>query len=68
MTQEGQSTDEDNAQTVDVAVKMLNEKMNNQNFKSILKEIKVLAYVGEHENVIKFYGAMVDKIADSKEY
>ena len=37
-------------------------------FMSFLKEIKVLAHVGEHENVVKFYGAMVEKIAERKEF
>ena len=33
---------------------------------NFLKEIKVMAYVGQHENVVKFYGAMVDRIAKRK--
>ena len=55
-------------QTIDVAIKTLKESTDKEIFMSFLKEIKVLAYVGEHENVVKFYGAMVEKIAERKEF
>ena len=55
-----------NGQNVDVAVKMLKNSRDKEYFMNFLKEIKVMAYVGQHENVVKFYGAMVDRIAKRK--
>ena len=54
-------------ETIDVAIKLLKESTDKEIFMSFIKEIKTLAYVGEHENVVKFYGAMVERIAESKE-
>ena len=45
---------------------MLKDSKDKEYFKSFLKETKVMAYVGEHENVVKFYGAMVERIAERK--
>ena len=55
-------------QTVDVAIKILKESMDKGSFTHFLKEIEMMAYVGQHENVVKFHGAMVERIADRKEY
>ncbi len=37
-------------------------------FKAILTELKILAYVGEHANVLKFYGACTEKIKQREVY
>ena len=53
-----------NGQNIPVAIKTLKNSADKEYFKSFLKEIKVMAYVGEHENVVKFYGAMVERISE----
>ena len=56
-----------NGQNIPVAIKTLKNPADKEYFKSFLKEIKVMAYVGEHENVVKFYGAMVERISERKD-
>ena len=45
----------------DVAVKM-NKSSDVSVFKDFLSELKIMAYVGVHENVVEFLGAVVDDI------
>ena len=47
---------------------MLKPSTDTEIFMSFIKESKLLAYVGNHENVVKFHGAMVEKLAESKEW
>ncbi|CAG7786744.1 unnamed protein product [Allacma fusca] len=47
-----------------VAVKSSKSTADIEYFKAFLKEIKLMAYIGEHENVVRFCGAVVDKIQE----
>ena len=42
------------------------EKAEVEFFKTFLKEVKIMAYIGEHENIIGFMGAVIDKIQNRK--
>lgn len=47
-----------------VAVKTFKRSMDVEDFKAILVEAKIMAYVGGHPNVIHFWGAEVIGIMD----
>ncbi|CAG7826513.1 unnamed protein product, partial [Allacma fusca] len=47
-----------------VAIKSSKSVADIEYFKAFLKEIKVMAFVSEHKNIIKFFGAVVDKIRE----
>ncbi|CAG7819572.1 unnamed protein product [Allacma fusca] len=47
-----------------VAVKSSKSTADIEYFKAFLKEIKLMAYIGEHDNVVQFCGAVVDKIQE----
>ena len=46
----------------EVAVKTTKSKLDRVCFKAFLKEAKLMAYIGKHENVVEFLGAYVDEI------
>ena len=46
-----------------VAVKAIKGAVNVEEFKAVLAEVKIMAYLGDHENIVKFVGAEVSKIA-----
>lgn len=50
-----------------VAVKMVNpEEVDVTCFKALLTEVKIMSYVGGHENVVQFIGAVTKEIKESK--
>ena len=49
-----------------VAVKTFKRSIEIDDFKEILIELKIMAYLGDHSNVIKFVGADVSKMEDRK--
>ena len=51
---------------VTVAVKMLKNSVQTEDFKNYLKEVKLMAYIGQHPNIIQFYGAVIEKLDQSK--
>ena len=46
-----------------VAVKAIKGAVNVEEFKAVLAEVKIMAYLGDHENIVKFVGAEVSQIA-----
>ena len=50
-----------------VAFKMPKSSVDLEGFKALLAEAQIMAYLGDHEDVIKFVGADVTKIAERKE-
>ena len=51
-----------------VAVKKLDCTIPVEEFKIILAEVKAMAHVGDHANIIKFLGADVSRIKNRKQY
>lgn len=49
-----------------VAVKMLKSHVQTEDFKNYLNEVKLMAYIGQHPNIIQFYGAVIEKLEQSK--
>ena len=47
-----------------VAVKTFKRTVEIDEFKAVLAEAKITAYIGNHENVVRFIGADVSNIAD----
>ena len=37
-------------------------RVNVDNFKAFLHEVRIMAYVGKHEHVVELYGAVVEHI------
>ena len=48
-----------------VAVKVLKSNVDVEYFKNFLREVKLLAYIGNHDNIVQFHGAAVDRITES---
>lgn len=49
-----------------VAIKLLKRSVDVDEFKAVLAEVKIMAYLGDHEFVVKFIGAEISEIAKSK--
>ena len=49
-----------------VAIKKLKQRVDVEEFKAVLAEMKIMSYLGDHENVVKFYGSDVSQIARRK--
>ena len=49
-----------------VAVKTFKRTLEIDEFKAVLAEVKIMAYLGEHEHVVKLLGSVVSGIAASK--
>ena len=49
-----------------VAVKTCKSNVDVDDFKGILAEIKIMGYLGHHENVVKFVGADIYRIDERK--
>ena len=47
---------------MDVAVKAVTPGVDIEIFKSLLSEIKIMEYLGQHENVIQMLGACTEEI------
>ncbi len=47
-----------------VAIKIANTTTNTDDFKMMLTEIKIMIYIGSHDNVVKFIGASTAEIRD----
>ena len=45
---------------------MLKSSVQTAEFKSYLKEVKLMAWIGQHPNIIQFYGAVIEKLEQSK--
>ena len=45
-----------------VAVKIPKPSADLDYFRAFLREIKIMGYVGDHRNVVKLYGAVVDDL------
>ena len=45
-----------------VALKVLKSSVEVDEFKSVLSEVKIMAYVGDHEFIVKFIGAETSEI------
>ena len=50
-----------------VVVKNVESNVNVEEFKAILAEVKTMAYVGDHKNILKFWGAEVLAIKKRKD-
>ena len=46
-----------------VAIKTLKSSVEVEEFKAVLSEVKIMAYVGNHESIIKFIGAETSEIS-----
>ncbi len=49
-----------------VAIKIANTATNTDDFKKLLTEIKIMIYIGSHDNIVKFIGASTAEIRDRK--
>ena len=49
-----------------VAVKALKGTVDVEEFKGVLAELKITAYLGDHEFIVKFVGAEISEIAKRK--
>ena len=49
-----------------VAIKLLKQSVDVEEFKAVLIEVKIMAYLGDHEYIVKFVGAEISEIAKSK--
>ena len=49
-----------------MAVKMLKSSVQTEDFKNYLKEVKLMACIGQHPNIVQFYGAVIEKLEQSK--
>ena len=45
---------------------MLKPSVEVEDFKNYLKEVKLMASIGQHPNVIGFYGAVIEKLDQSE--
>ena len=50
----------------EVAVKMPKSSVQTEDFKNYLKEVKLMACIGQHPNIIGFYGAVIEKLDQSE--
>ena len=46
-----------------VAIKCLKSSVDVDEFKAVLREVKIMAYVGDHEFIVKFVGAEISEIS-----
>jgi len=46
----------------EAAIKQPNKDCPKDTFKNVLSEVKILCYIGFHQNVMKFIGAYVEEI------
>ena len=51
-----------NGETNVVAIKTVNPDVDVETFRSLLSEIKVMEFVGKHENIIQMLGAFTENI------
>ena len=51
-----------------VAIKKSKRTVEIDEFKAVLAEAKIMAYIGEHKHVVKFIGADVSKISERNNY
>ena len=49
-----------------MAVKTFKRSVEIDEFKAVLAEVKIMAYLGDHEHVVKFVGADISEIAKRK--
>ena len=49
-----------------VAVKITKTRLGVDGFKDFLREIKLMAFVGKHDNIVALIGAVVDRISESQ--
>ena len=49
-----------------VAVKICKSSIDVEDFKGILAEIKIMGYLGNHANIIKFVGAHISRVDERK--
>ena len=49
-----------------VAIKTLKRCVDIEDFKAILREVKIMGYLGDHEFIVKFVGADISEIAKRK--
>jgi len=52
----------------EIAVKLAKPSANIQVFKALLAEVKVMAFLGGHDSLIKFIGASTSNIQNSNVY
>ena len=52
--------------SVPVAVKTFKGTLDVEEFMAVLAEVKIMAYLGDHEHVVKFLGADVSQITESQ--
>ena len=52
--------------SVPVAIKVLKHSVDVDEFKAVLAEVKIMAYLGDHEFIVNFVGAEISEIAKSK--
>ena len=45
-----------------VAIKVLKRTVDADEFKAVLAEVKIMAYLGDHEFIVKFVGAEISEI------
>ena len=50
-----------------VATKMLKRSVDVDEFKAVLSEVKIMAYLGDHEHIVKFVGAETSEITSRKQ-
>ena len=50
-----------------VAIKTLKGSVNIDEFKAVLAEVKIMAYLGDHDFIVKFVGAEISQIAKRKQ-
>ena len=50
-----------------VAIKVSKGAVHVDGFRALLAEAKIMAYLGDHEHIVKFVGADVTRIAERKE-
>ncbi len=51
---------------VTVAIKMVNPTSGLNGLRSLLKEVKVMLYMGQHANIVKLIGCCTDKIREGR--
>jgi len=51
-----------------VAIKTTKKNIDVDQFKAMLSEIKVMTYLGPHENVVSFVGACTDNIRQGEQF
>ena len=53
-------------QSEPVAIKTFKRSVEIDEFKAVLAELKIMAYMGDHEFIVKFIGAEISEIAKRK--